>query len=57
MKNQDLAATAPAGSQIAFGNFNLDCKPFPVVDVRAWLDKQKWVSGMLIEVHFEEPRS
>lgn len=51
MKNVSLTVGTPSAS------YKLDCKPASVVDQRAWLNDDKFVSGMLVRAYFNEPRS
>lgn len=49
MKNASLPGLAQS--------YQLNCKPFPVVDQAAWMNDQKFVSGFLVLASFQEPRS
>lgn len=44
------------GSILVPLNFNLKCKPVAAVDLQAWMNDQKFVSGMVVQSWCQEPR-
>lgn len=53
LRNASLSAVDPTLVQ----NYQLECKPFPIVDPKAWFGPRKYVSGFLVNIYFQEPRT
>ena len=38
-------------------NYNINIEPGNVVETKAWFDRNAFVSGMIVRVYFQEPRT
>lgn len=51
MKNVSLTVGNPSPC------YKLNCKPYAIVDTRAWTGISKFVSGFIVDSYFQEPRT